>query len=228
MKILGFRWMNFGAIYGFLHKLNQTPVSEFQAYLQLGFDHITDPAGYDHILFVVALCAVYSLNQWREVLILITAFTIGHSLTLALSSLRLVNFRSDVIELLIPITILIASCLNFRPQRQPSAAWARLRYGLALGFGLVHGLGFSNYLRSLLGQETGILSPLFAFNIGLEVGQILIVAVALVTLAFFVNILKVQRDKCAWILSGMVAGMALTLVLNNELFKSFSFKAYLP
>ena len=211
-----------------MRKLNQSPVSEFQAYLQLGFDHITDPAGHDHILFVVALCAVYSLNQWREVLILITAFTIGHSITLALSTLRLVHFRSDVVELLIPITIVVTSFLNFRPQRQLTPAWARVRYGLALGFGLVHGLGFSNYLHSLLGQETGILSPLFAFNIGLEVGQILIVAIALVTLAFFVNVLKIQRDKCAWILSGMVAGMALALVLNNELFKSFSFKAHLP
>lgn len=215
--------MNFGAIYGFLHKLNLTSVSEFQAYLQLGFEHITDPNGYDHVLFVLALCAIYSLQQWQSVLILVTAFTIGHSATLALSTLRIINFRSDVVELLIPVTIIITCFLNFRnPLSAPSAPSGRLRYGLALAFGLIHGLGFSNYLRSLLGQEAGIFTPLLAFNLGLEAGQLLIVALALATAAFFVNVLGVRRDKLCWILSGIIAGMATSLVLANELFRSFT------
>ena len=215
--------MNFGAIYGFLHKLNLTSVSEFQAYLQLGFEHITDPNGYDHVLFVVSLCAIYSLQQWQSVLILVTAFTIGHSATLALSTLRIINFRSDVVELLIPVTIIITCFLNFRnPFSAPSAPGGRLRYGLALAFGLIHGLGFSNYLRSLLGQEAGIFTPLLAFNLGLETGQLLIVALALGAAAFFVNVLGVRRDKLCWILSGIVAGMATSLVLANELFRSFT------
>ena len=93
-------------------------MSEFQAYLTLGFDHITDPNGYDHILFVIALCAIYSFKDWKKVLVLITAFTVGHSITLALSTLKIITYRSDIIELLIPITIFITALTNFsQPER---------------------------------------------------------------------------------------------------------------
>ena len=133
-------------------------MSDFFIYLRLGFDHITDPRGYDHILFVIALCAVYTIRQWRHVLVLITAFTIGHSITLALATLRLIHYSTALVELLIPITILITAITNFffreakmrvRTAPQTSRRW--WRYGLALTFGLIHGMGFSNYLRSLLG-----------------------------------------------------------------------------
>ncbi|GAB3910874.1 HupE/UreJ family protein [Larkinella knui] len=195
-------------------------MSEFWAYLQLGFAHITDPGGYDHVLFIVALCAIYNLNQWKQVLILITAFTIGHSLTLALATLQLIDYSTDLIELLIPITILITAVSNFffkvpksRFNEQPKQP--KGRYSLALVFGLIHGMGFSNYLRSLLGQQSSILKPLFAFNLGLEFGQIFIVLLVL-TLAFvLLELLKVRRHDWNLIISGIVAGMALSLIINN-------------
>jgi hypothetical protein len=199
-------------------------MSEFQAYLQLGFEHITDPQGYDHILFVIALCTIYTLRDWKKVLILVTAFTVGHSVTLALATLNMVSFRSDVIELLIPITILITALVNMT-YRIPKTTLVTetksspLRYVLALGFGLIHGLGFSNYLRSLLGGEATIFQPLLAFNVGLELGQLLIVLVVLLLAFFLIDLGRVPKRSWNFIVSGIVAGMALSLIINNDLFQ---------
>lgn len=199
-------------------------MTDFFIYLRLGFEHITDPSGYDHILFVIALCAVYTLQQWRQVLILVTAFTIGHSITLALATLRLLEYSTAVIELLIPVTILITSSTNFGYQEprtrsalvspQPNRYW---RYGLALVFGLIHGMGFSNYLRSLLGREADIVQPLLAFNIGLELGQLLIVGLMLGLAYLILELLRTSRLRWVLIVSGIVAGMAISLLLNNPL-----------
>ncbi|MBC7571924.1 MAG: HupE/UreJ family protein [Spirosoma sp.] len=197
-------------------------MDDFFIYLGLGFDHITDPRGYDHILFVVALCAVYTLQQWRQVLILVTAFTIGHSITLALATLQFITYSTSLIELLIPITILITAITNFffreprtrtmlvADKNQPGRVW---RYALALGFGLIHGLGFSNYLRSLLGREADILQPLLAFNIGLELGQLLIVGLVLSVAFLVLEVLRGSRLRWVLAVSGIAAGMAISLIL---------------
>lgn len=195
-------------------------MSEFQAYLTLGFEHITDPNGYDHILFVVALCAIYAFKDWKKVLILVTAFTVGHSITLALATLKIVSYRSDIIELLIPITIFITAVSNYNEPEKGEPKSPKLRYLLAIMFGLIHGLGFSNYLRSLLGDQESIVMPLFAFNIGLELGQLIIVAVALAVASIFVEVARLKRITWNHLLSGIVAGMALSLILNNALFRT--------
>ena len=197
-------------------------MDDFLIYLRLGFDHITDPRGYDHILFVIALCAVYTLREWRQVLMLVTAFTIGHSITLALATLQLIQYKTALVELLIPITILITAISNFyyrdakqrkfTPRKFSGRSW---RYGLALAFGLIHGMGFSNYLRSLLGREADIIGPLLAFNIGLEIGQLVIVALLLLIAYGLLDVLKTSRLRWTLILSGIVAGMALSLIINN-------------
>lgn len=198
-------------------------MDEFLIYLRLGFDHITDPAGYDHVLFVIALCAVYTLRQWRQVLILVTAFTIGHSVTLALATLQLIHYKTALIELLIPVTILITAVINFffqepavRKPKASSSSNQRGRYGLALTFGLIHGMGFSNYLRSLLGREVTIVKPLLAFNLGLEIGQLVIVGIVLGLTYIVLNIIRSSRLRWTLIVSGLVAGMALSLIINNE------------
>lgn len=197
-------------------------MDDFLIYLRLGFDHITDPRGYDHVLFVVALCAVYTLRQWRQVLILVTAFTIGHSITLALATLQLIQYKTDLIEFLIPITILITAITNFFFQeskvrvssmaKRPNRTW---RYGLALAFGLIHGMGFSNYLRSLLGREATIIKPLLAFNIGLEIGQLVIVSLVLTVAYLLLNVARISRLRWTLIVSGIVAGMAISLIINQ-------------
>ena len=166
-------------------------MTTFGLYLSLGFDHISDLAGYDHILFLVALCAVYSIRDWKRVLILVTAFTTGHTLTLALATLNLVPVPGDLIEFLIPVTIFITGLWNVVRAGDRSAASQRFKYGTALFFGLIHGMGFSYYLRSLLGMEEGILMPLFSFNVGLEIGQVMIVIIVLLISFLLVDVLIV-------------------------------------
>jgi len=160
--------------------------STFAVYLRLGFDHIADLRGYDHILFIVALSAGYGLAHWRHLLVLVTAFTVGHSVTLALATLRLISASTAWVEFLIPVTILATGVFTlFETRRRrgplPEGRAAplraqRVKYGMALFFGLIHGLGFSSYLRAVLGDEESIALPLFSFNVGLEVGQIAILA----------------------------------------------------
>jgi hypothetical protein len=193
-------------------------MSDFLIYLKLGFDHITDFNGYDHILFVIALCAIYNFQDWRKVLILITAFTLGHSVTLALATLQIISFSSQLIEFLIPVTILLTCFTNFfykdtNAQFRPVTKRQPTRYFMALCFGFIHGMGFSNYLRSLLGKEDSILQPLFAFNLGLEFGQIIIVMFALCITFVLINLLSVKRHDWKLILSGTVAGVILTMIV---------------
>ncbi len=198
-------------------------MSEFSVYLRLGYEHITDLNGYDHILFIVALCAIYQFRDWKRILILVTAFTVGHSITLALATLNLVNFKSDIIEFLIPITILFTAVSNFFNKAPMGKGITevkpqRFRYGMALLFGLIHGLGFSNYLRSLLGKEASIVKPLLAFNIGLEAGQLLIVFAVLVLAFIMQTLLKVPKREWNLVVSGIVAGFAITLIIKTNIF----------
>jgi len=191
-------------------------MSVFRLYLELGVHHIVDLAGYDHILFITALCAVYALNQWKRVLILVTAFTIGHSITLGLASLHLVRIPTSLIELLIPVTIFVTALWNvFQQSDRVVIRSHRFKYAIALFFGLIHGLGFSNYLRSLLGSEDSIVLPLFSFNLGLEIGQILIVLVVLLVSALLVNLLGVRRKDWNLILSGAAMGVSLILIIER-------------
>lgn len=192
-------------------------MSEFALYFGLGKDHILDYVdGYDHILFVLALCAVYLIRDWKKILILITAFTIGHSITLALATMNVVNFASETIEFLIPLTIFITAGSNlFRNDNEVSKLPVQINYLFALFFGLIHGLGFSNYLRALLGKNENILSPLFAFNVGLEIGQIIVVAVFLGISFVLVDLLKVSRRDLRLVLSSAIAGIALVLMKDR-------------
>lgn len=153
-------------------------------WFQTGFEHITDLAGYDHMLFLLILCSVYSFRNW-DWLILITAFTIGHCITLALSVLNIIRLPSSLIEFLIPLTILISTIFRWiQVEKNENKSYQKDQkvYAVTLLFGLIHGLGFSNMLRSLLGSQADILQPLLFFNLGLEVGQIVIVLFSLVTI----------------------------------------------
>lgn len=157
-------------------------MSEFLAFLHVGFRHIVDVTALDHILFLLALAAVYRFRDWREVLAVATAFTIGHSVTLVLAVTRLVVFPSAVIEFLIPLTILATGLENMLVHDRRHASWAR-RYRplLAGSFGLIHGAGFANYLRSLFLDHIAL--PLFGFNVGIELGQLVVLALCAVALA---------------------------------------------
>lgn len=191
-------------------------MSIFSLYFQLGFDHIADLAGYDHILFLIALCAVYLLYEWKQVIVLVTAFTIGHSVTLALSTLNLILVPSALIEFVIPLTIFITAIVNIIYKKDKySKKIHYFKYLMALFFGLIHGMGFSNYLKSLLGIEEDIIAPLFAFNIGLEIGQIVIVTVILFLSYLFVSVLKVIKREWNLVVSGAALGVSLVLMIER-------------
>ena len=192
-------------------------MSVFELYFKLGIQHIADLKGYDHILFILTLCAVYRLTEWRKLLILITAFTIGHSLTLVLATLNLVRIDGDLVEFLIPLTIFLTALANvLMDKKKVSSTLHYVKYAAALFFGLIHGLGFSNYLRALLGGEKSMVLPLFSFNLGIEAGQVLIVFCILIVTMLVVDLLKYPRRDWHLLLSG--AGLGISLVLMIERF----------
>jgi len=157
-------------------------VSELIAFATLGFQHITDPRGADHIVFLLALAAIYRFRDWRECVWVITAFTIGHSVTLALAVTGALLLPAALIEFLIPVTILVTAIENLIVRDGSTAMWGRRYRPVFAGvFGLVHGAGFANYLRSLFVDSLAV--PLIGFNIGLELGQLIVVALAFVTFA---------------------------------------------
>ena len=164
-------------------------------WFQTGFEHITDMAGYDHMLFLLILCSVYSFRNW-DWLILITAFTIGHCITLALSVLNIIRLPSSLIEFAIPLTILISAIFRWiQVEKNENKSYQKDQkvYAVTLLFGLIHGLGFSNMLRSMLGSQADILQPLLFFNLGLEVGQIVIVLFSLVTITSLNEYVHIPR-----------------------------------
>ena len=188
----------------------------FNLYLQLGFEHIADIAGYDHILFLLTLCGVYILKQWKNVLVLVTAFTIGHTVTLALATLNFIRISTDLIEFLIPVTIFITAIANILyKQTNFNRTLHLIKYATALFFGLIHGLGFSNYLRSLLGMEDSLVMPLFAFNIGIELGQLIIVGIILSISVLLIRKAGMIRREWNLILSGMGLGISLILMIER-------------
>jgi hypothetical protein len=190
-------------------------MTSFELYFKLGLQHILDLKGIDHVLFILALCAVYVARDWAKILLLVTAFTIGHSLTLALATFNLVQVSSEVIEFMIPVTIAITALVTLIKPKPNSGKGIQLNYLLALLFGLIHGMGFSNYLKSLLGQETSIWQPLLAFNVGLEVGQLVVVATFLL-ITSLVHLAGMNRKEWTLILSAFVLGVACMLMLQTK------------
>jgi len=190
-------------------------MDEVGMYLHLGFRHIMDWEAWDHILFVLVLTIRYQWTDWKKLLVLITAFTIGHSITLALSTLNWVNFPTALVEFLIPVTIVFTAVSNYWVKTFDFRSKYPLIYFLALFFGLIHGLGFSTFLKSMLGKEESILAPLFTFNIGLELGQLLIVSIILIISFIFVSVLKVNRLRYVQIGSGIAMTFALSMVFDR-------------
>ncbi|RYD58424.1 MAG: HupE/UreJ family protein [Sphingobacteriales bacterium] len=197
--------------------------SEFRQYFDIGVSHILSATAYDHILFIVALCAFYRPQQWRKLLILVTAFTIGHSVTLALAAFDLIGLPPKLVETAIPVTIALtaanniyfASRSNELSQQRVFSGKQSINYLTALFFGLVHGMGFAGSFRFLMGEEDSIVKQLLAFNLGVEAGQIVAVVVLMLVLYILLRYLKVSFEKYILVVSGAAAGVAITLVINS-------------
>ena len=184
-------------------------MEEFTIYFRLGIDHILTPDALDHILFVTALCLRYLWKDWKKVVVLVTAFTIGHSVTLALSALNYIHFPARWIEFFIPITI-AATCFNNLVQRKPDAT-KRLPviYFFALFFGLIHGMAFAGQFMSLEGRE-GLIVHLLAFNLGIEAAQLVVVVTILFISYIVVQLLKLP--KLYWLRGASVVILLFSLV----------------
>lgn len=156
-------------------------MSELWTFIQLGFRHIVNPEAADHILFLLALAAIYRPRDWRSGLWVVSAFTVGHSITLALAVTRTVSFPGPLIEFLIPVTIALAAVENLLVKDRRAALWGGgYRPLFAAVFGLVHGAGFANYLNDLFVDRIAL--PLLGFNLGIELGQVMVLAASAVLL----------------------------------------------
>ncbi|GAB3638604.1 HupE/UreJ family protein [Hymenobacter arcticus] len=197
-------------------------MSVFTTYLQLGFLHICSWQATDHLTFLLALCAPYVLADWRRVVALVTSFTVGHSITLALATLGVVGVNAPVVELLIPVTIILTALVNMKQagpalarqsRRETSVLWAAPN-ALAAAFGLIHGLGFSNYLRALLGAQRRPVAELLSFNLGVELGQLLVVSIILLLGFVLLRVVGVARRDWLLTVSGAALGVATLLLLQ--------------
>lgn len=189
-------------------------MQDFLFYLNLGWEHIISLDALDHQLFVLALIAVYSYQDWKKILILVTAFTIGHSVTLALSILDIFRVPSDWVEFLIPLTIVLTSLDNIIMKNKKQTLM-RANYYLALIFGLIHGMGFANTARVMIAKSQSIAIPLLGFNIGLELGQIVIVLAILILLFILLNLFKVNKKDWILFVSSGVFALSLKMALER-------------
>lgn len=192
-------------------------MDQFFLYSSLGKDHILDLSqGLDHILYVVVLIASAKPGDWKKLFFLVTAFTVGHSITLALATLELISVPSDLVEFLIVATILATAFFNlFIKDQEISGSSLKFHYPVTLIFGLIHGLGFSTLLRAMLAGKDQIILPLFSFNVGLEAGQLAVVVIFTGLSFIAVNKVKVERRDWRMILSSMVAGASLILIQDR-------------
>ena len=190
-------------------------MEEFKTWFFIGFDHILNYQALDHILFILALVVIYDFSMIKKIIFLITAFTIGHSITLALSALEVISYDQRMIEFAIPLTIVITSLSNIINRKNNSIKFVSANYLIALVFGLIHGLGFANYLKALLFKRNIILE-LFSFNVGIEVAQIIVV-LAFLFLSFFISKLMFKKRE-NWVLfvSSAIFGISLMLTLNAK------------
>ena len=189
-------------------------MNDFSIYFSTGWFHIISVNALDHILFIIALSAIYLIGNWKQLLVLVTAFTIGHSLTLALGVFDIIRVEDKWVEFLIPCTIIATAGFNFFV-KDFSPRSLRLNYFLALFFGLIHGMGFANSIRFMLAKEQQLWLPLLSFNLGLEAGQI--VLLSFILLAGFLLVTKLKLKRSWWVmgLSGCCLVIAIQMAVER-------------
>ncbi|WP_346237791.1 HupE/UreJ family protein [Niabella insulamsoli] len=188
-------------------------MTDFSFYFTEGWKHIISTDALDHQLFILALAVVYTFSDWKKVLILVTAFTIGHSLTLALSVLNLIRVPSAWVEFLIPLTIVLTALWNLiygKPSKK-----VNVNYFLALFFGLIHGLGFANTIRMMLASDQSFGWGLFGFNLGLEAGQVVVVLLILLLGKLLLDIIKIPQRIYIFVVSLAVFAFAAKMAIDR-------------
>ena len=190
-------------------------MEEFKTWFFIGFDHIMDIQALDHTLFILALVIAYDSSQIKKIIFLVTAFTIGHSVTLALSALELISFNQKIIEFSIPLTIFLTALNNIVNRKESKKKFVSSNYIIGLVFGLIHGLGFANYLKALL-FKGNIVFELFAFNVGIEIAQIILVFVFLFLSFLFSRFVFSKREDWILFVSALIMGISFMLISNAK------------
>ena len=194
-------------------------MSQFWIYFQIGLKHVLDIDSYDHVLFLIALATPFSFKDWKRIVLLVSLFTIGHTMALLLSVFGIIAFKVSVIELLIPITILITAIYNLlTASKSNKNRGLNLIFFITLFFGIIHGLGFSNYFKSILGgHAVSKLLPLFEFALGIEAAQIVVVFIVLILSYTVQTVFRFSRRDWALVFSAFVIGVVLPMIIGNEI-----------
>jgi len=183
-------------------------------YFDLGWQHIIAKDAIDHLLFILALTAVYLVGDWKKVLVLVTAFTFGHALTLFLSILDVVRVNAELVELLIPCTIFVTAGFNLFAKDLAKKSLQR-NYFFAFFFGLIHGLGYANAIRFMMAKQESLGISLLGFNLGLEAGQMLVVATILICSFLVVDKAGLKRKWWVWSLSALALVIATKMIWDR-------------
>ncbi|HEX8562793.1 MAG TPA: HupE/UreJ family protein [Flavobacterium sp.] len=194
-------------------------MSEFWIYVKIGLRHVLDINAYDHVLFLVALTVPYTFKDWRRVLLLVSVFTIGHTLALLLSVFEIVTFKADIVEFLIPLTIFLTAVYNIFTAGKPAKKENLGIVGfITLFFGIIHGLGFSNYFKDILsGSPSDKVVPLLEFAFGIELAQITVVLAVLVLAYVLQTFFRFSKRDFSLVFSAFVAGVVLPMILTAKL-----------
>lgn len=197
-------------------------MSEFLIYFQIGLKHVLDIHAYDHVLFLIALSVPFSFADWKRILLLVTVFTLGHTTALFLSVFGIIAVKVNVVELLIPITIIITALYNlFTAGKSSKNGNVNLVFVTTLFFGIIHGLGFSNYFKTLLGgSASSKLLPMAEFALGIEAAQIIVVIVVLILSYIVQTVFRFSKRDWALVMSAFIIGVVLPMILESEIWKS--------
>ena len=205
----------------FTFQNHQITMSDFWIYFNIGLKHVLNLFAYDHVLFLLALTVPYEFKSWKRILILISLFTLGHTMALMLSVFNIVTVKANIVEFLIPITILITALYNIivsgKSSKKDSISFVGI---ITVFFGIIHGLGFSNYFNSILsGKPTDKLLPLFEFAIGIEAAQIIVVLAALLLAYMTQTLFKFSKRDWTLTISAFIVGVVIPMILQNEIWQ---------
>lgn len=194
-------------------------MSDFWIYVEIGLKHVLDIKAYDHVLFLIALTAAHSMKEWKRLLLLISVFTVGHTLALLLSVFNLLVINESLIELLIPVTILITAVLNFIALKKSSITKSiNSAAVITLFFGVIHGMGFSNYFKTILpGNSADKILPLCEFSIGIEAAQMTVVLTILLFSYIAQTIFKLSKRDFTLVVSAFIVGVVVPMIIENNL-----------
>lgn len=196
-------------------------MSDFWLYFNIGLTHVLDIKGYDHVLFLTALTVPYTFKHWRTLLVLLTLFTVGHTFSLILAVYGVISIQAEIIEFLIPVTILAAAVYNFfRPNKGGKKDNINVAAFGTLFFGIIHGLGFSNYFRIVLDANADDkLLPLLEFALGIEAAQIIVVFAVLILAWIMQNFFRVSQRDWVLVTSAFIAGVIVPMIIDSEIWQ---------